>query len=40
MKEVFQARQVATGRGSETMLAPQEVQRIFDPDPVSLPLRR
>lgn len=28
MEEVFQAPQVAAGRGSETMLAPQEVQRM------------
>ncbi len=29
MEEVFQAPQVAAGRGSETMLAPQEVQRML-----------
>lgn len=29
MEEVFQAPQVVTGRGSETMLAPQEVQRML-----------
>ena len=29
MEEVFQAPQVAAGRRSETMLAPQEVQRML-----------
>ena len=29
MEEVFQAPQVAAGRGRETMLAPQEVQRML-----------
>lgn len=29
MEEVFQTPQVAAGRGSETMLAPQEVQRML-----------
>ena len=29
MEDVFQAPQVAAGRGSETMLAPQEVQRML-----------
>ena len=29
MEEVFQAPKVAAGRGSETMLAPQEVQRML-----------
>ena len=29
MEEVFQAPQVAAGRGSETMLAPPEVQRML-----------
>ncbi len=29
MEEVFQAPQVAAGRGSETMLAPQEVQMML-----------
>ena len=29
MEEVYQAPQVAAGRGSETMLAPLEVQRML-----------
>ncbi len=29
MEEVFQAPQVAAGRGSETMMAPQEVQKML-----------
>ena len=29
MEKVFQAPQVAAGRGNETMLAPQEVQRLL-----------
>jgi hypothetical protein len=29
MQEVFQAPQIAAGRGGETMLAPQEVRRML-----------